>query len=223
MEEVIRMDADKVHPLKVISALLQYPTDELFNAVAGLDSEAIGPVKSRQAKALKLFIGWYTSHHLDQLQSEHVETFDFTRQNSLHLTYHLHGDSRQRGLALLKVKTAYTENGFEVSSEELPDYLPMMLEFASLSDAGIELLEAHRESLELIRSSLGRSGSAYESLLGAVISYLPRLSSRKVKRIRRLAEEGPPSEEVGLEPFAPPEVMPTDPSHTAVPIAGVGR
>jgi nitrate reductase delta subunit len=140
----------------------------------------------------------------------YVDAFDFSKQCSLHLTYHVHGDRRQRGVALLRLKEAYRAAGFDPPEDELPDYLPVLLEFAALAprEAGLGLLEEHRVALELVRASLAQDRSPFAPLLDAVVAGLPRLGTAKLARVRRLAAEGPPHEEVGLEPFAPPEVMP---------------
>lgn len=142
-------------------------------------------------------------------QEEYVRAFDFDRRASLHLTYHTFGDRRQRGLELVKLKRRYAEAGLELTEAELPDYLPVMLEFAALApDAGLAVLARNREALELVRASLHADGSPWAPLLDATCAALPPLTSFQSARVRRLAAEGPPYEEVGLEPFAPPEVMP---------------
>jgi nitrate reductase delta subunit len=97
-----------------------------------------------------------------------------------------------------------------------------MLEFAAIAPAGtgLELLEANRVSIELVRAGLRREESPFTPALDAVVACLGRLNGRKLARIRRLAEQGPPAEEVGLEPFAPPEVMPADGLPGALPLVG---
>jgi nitrate reductase delta subunit len=202
------MTADRVHPLKLVSLLLQYPQPPLREAVEGLDLEQVGPASRRQRARLASFLGWWRARSLGQLQRAYVEEFEFAKQRSLHLTYHVHGDSRRRGLALLRLRQAYAEAGMEPDEGELPDFLPMMLEFAALVPAGKEVLERNREAIELVAAGLREEGSPYADLLDVVSEALPGLTRRQVARIKRLAAEGPPTEQVGLEPFAPPEVMP---------------
>lgn len=211
-----------IHPLKLTSALLGYPEPEFVDEVKSLDPGEIGPVRNRSRDLLSGFMDWFTTLPVRELQANYVQTFDFVKQRSLHLTYHQHGDSRQRGLALLKIKTVYRESGFNVTDVELPDYLPLMLEFAAMTpgDEGRDLLDTHRAGIELIRDSLNRQDSPYGGLLDVVCEDLPSLNSRQIKRIRKLAEEGPPTELVGLEPFAPPEVMPNGPGEVALPLVG---
>lgn len=200
--------AEPVHPLKLVSLLLQYPSAE---HQAELRAEP-APLAGREARDLEGFLDWYRSAPLAGLQRSYVEAFDFSKRQSLHLTYHVHGDSRKRGVALLRLKQAYAAAGFEVAPQELPDYLPLMCEFAALApgDAGRELLAEQRVAIELVRASLRDQDSRWAVLLDVVADSLPGLSRRQLARVRRLAADGPPTEEVGLEPFAPPEVMPED-------------
>lgn len=214
--------AERVHPLKLASLLLQYPGEDLREAAAVAREGEIAPVRGRQAQRLAEFCGWYASRPVGELQRLYVDAFDFSKHCSLHVTYHLHGDTRQRGIAMVELKEAYRRAGFEPPGDELPDYLPLMLEFAVLAPdgAGVGMLEDCRVPIELIRGGLRRDESPFAPLLEAVVAGLGRLSSQKLARIRRLAAEGPPTEEVGLEPFAPPEVMPTDGPESARPLVG---
>jgi len=213
---------EPVHPLKLTSVLLQYPTTSAVDSVAGLDLAEVSPCRGRQAQRLASFLDWYRGRPVGDLQGIYVETFDFAKQRSLHLTYHMHGDSRQRGLALLKLKEAYGAEGLEGDAAELPDFLPLMLEFCALAPepAGRELLDRHRPAIELIRDSLHRERNPFAELLDAVVDGLSGLTGRQVARIKRLAAEGPPTEQVGLEPFAPPEVMPMPGGPPAQPMIG---
>ena len=214
--------AEGLHPLKLASLMLQYPSEGLREAAASALELQISPSRGRQAERLHEFCGWYAPLSVPELQRVYVDTFDFTKQCSLHLTYHVHGDRRQRGLALLALKESYRCAGFEPPGDELPDYLPLMLEFASLAPPGeaAQLLEGHRVAIELIRAALRRDQSPFAPLLDVVVANLGRLNSGKLARIRRLAADGPPAEEVGLEPFAPPDVMPVNAPETARPMVG---
>jgi nitrate reductase delta subunit len=198
------MGAESGERLKLLSLLLQYPSDELLAARAELAAAGGGDGRMRR------FLDWWAREEPGELRRAYVETFDFTRRNSLYLTYHVHGDRRQRGVALLRLKQRYAAAGLELLDGELPDYLPVMLEFAALAPAevGVAALAESRDAIELVRASLHEAGSPYALLLDAVAAVLPGLTGAQAARVRRLAAEGPPSEQVGLEPFAPPEVMP---------------
>jgi nitrate reductase delta subunit len=202
------MGAEQRDRLKLLSLLLQYPTDELLAARAEL-AEAGG-----RAGPIGRFLDWWVGEDPGDLRRAYVETFDFARRNSLYVTYHVHGDRRQRGVALLRLKQRYAAAGLDLLDGELPDYLPVMLEFAALAPDGVGLaaLADSRDAIELIRAGLHDTGSPYALLLDAVAQELPGLTGAQAARVRRLAAEGPPSEQVGLEPFAPPEVMPMGPA-----------
>jgi nitrate reductase molybdenum cofactor assembly chaperone NarJ/NarW len=126
------------------------------------------------------------------------------RRASLHLTYYAYGDTRKRGMALLRFKHAYRQAGMQLGDHELPDYLPLVLEFAAIVDPvrGERLLAEHVPVLELLRLSLQDTGSGYTSILTAILATLPPISTADRRRIAELAAAGPPEEDVGLEPFA---------------------
>jgi nitrate reductase delta subunit len=194
---------------KFASLLLQYPDDRLLaeRELLGRDARALG----RGRAAGRLGDAWEQWSSLDgeTLRARYVETFDFNRHNSLYLTYHSHGDRRERGMALIELKKRYEAAGLALETNELPDYLPLMLEFVALApEAGTEALIQHREALEVLRGNLAAEKSLWELPVAAVSDALPRMTREQRDRARRMASEGPPDEEVGLEPFAPPEVMP---------------
>lgn len=211
---------EAAHPLKLASLLLQYPSAELRQTLIDSRDDELG--EERTIALLRPLLDRYRAAPLSELQRAYVEDFDFTKRNSLHLTYHLHGDRRQRGVALLRLKQAYAAAGMEPSDVELPDYLPLMLEFAAFArePAGLELLGEHRVAIELVRRSLREQDSPWATALDVVDRALPGLSRRQLARLRRLMAEGPPTEQVGLEPFAPPEVMPQPGGPPAEPLVG---
>ncbi|MFC9894086.1 nitrate reductase molybdenum cofactor assembly chaperone [Nocardia sp. NPDC127579] len=139
-----------------------------------------------------------------ELAASYVETFDLRRRASLHLTFYAYGDTRKRGMALLRFKHAYRHAGVELGDHELPDHLPVLLEFAATIDpiGGERLLGEHVPVIELLRLSLSDTGSPYAGVLGAVVATLPPLTTADRRKIAELAAQGPPEEEVGLEPFA---------------------
>jgi nitrate reductase delta subunit len=136
--------------------------------------------------------------------------FDLHKRCSLYLTFYGQGDRRDRGVALLRLKRMYRAAGLPLEGPELPDYLPVMLEFAATAPRGRGeiVLREHRPALELLRRALEDRGTPYADVLGAVCSTLGEPSAADRARAIKLAAAGPPSELVGLEPFAPPEVMP---------------
>ncbi|MEU5085347.1 nitrate reductase molybdenum cofactor assembly chaperone [Streptomyces sp. NPDC021356] len=199
-------DTPLVH--RVAAVLLRYPDP---GALACLDDvTAVLPAVTDAADRARLAA---VAEHLRSLApteaaQRYVATFDHTRRRSLHLTYYRHGDTRARGMALLALKHTYRGAGHEPPQSELPDFLPLVLEFAALApEPGHRVLVQCRAGLELLRRALAERSDPYTPVLEAVCGRLPRPGRRERETWRRLAADGPPAEQVGLEPFAPPEYM----------------
>jgi nitrate reductase delta subunit len=195
--------------LRLCSLLLEYPDEEIFAATPAL-REAASEVGGRTGGELCEFLDQRAELGRDRAQEEYVATFDFNKRAALHLSYFRDGDRRQRGATLLGLKRRYREAGLELQGGELPDYLPAILEFAALApgaDADA-VLDRMRPAIELLRSVLHETGSPYGRVLDALVSTLAPLTDSEIAEARRIAIEGPPDEQVGLEPFAPPELMP---------------
>jgi nitrate reductase delta subunit len=196
-----------------VSLLLDYPAEDLLARADPLRSAS-----RRLPTPIQASIGSFLDHleatPLPDLQSDYVETFDTRRRCNLFLTYFAHGDTRKRGMALLRFKQTYLSAGFELDGAELPDHLCVVLEFAATVDHGLgrDLLLDHRAGLELLRLSLRDVGSPWADLLDAVTATLPPLRGDERDAVRRLAAEGPPEEEVGLAPFASPQFSPGAPT-----------
>lgn len=196
-------------PFKLLSVLLQYPDVEVERAQPELTAAVTG-LSPGMRRGLSPFLDYWKATPWPRIRQDYVETFDLHRRCSLYLTHFTHGDTRRRGQELLRLKWLYRAAGLEMEGPELPDYLPAMLEFAALAPggAGRELLQEQRLGLELLWLRLDELGSPYACLVQAIRHSLPRLAGRQLEAVRRLTREGPPSESVGLQPFAPPEVMP---------------
>lgn len=193
---------------RIAAVLLRYP-DEKMPALLGDVAAALPALRRREDRDR---LGGLADrlHGLPPGEAArcYVETFDHTRNRSLYLTYYRYGDTRARGMALLTLKHAYRRAGHEPPETELPDYLPLVLEFASLApEPGRAVLLQQRAGLELLRRALHERGDPYAAVLDAVCGRLPGLRSRQRELLVRLAAEGPPGEQVGLEPFAPPEYL----------------
>jgi len=192
---------------KLASVLLQYPTAALFDGLGELEAFAATTSPRQAREAFARFLAWLLATPPADVAQHYVQTFDLRRRCALYLTYYRYGDTRKRGLAMVAFKSAYREAGWHPSEDELPDYLPMVLDFAALSGRGQRLLRSHRADLELLRRALAQAGSPYENVVAAVCATLPRLGARELGRVLAAWESGPPSEEVGLEPFAPPDYL----------------
>lgn len=192
--------------LRLISLLLQYPDAELLAARGQLAAAARALPRSRGSDSLVAFTTWYAQADPLELARRYVETFDLHRSSSLYLTYYLHGDTRRRGMAMLTLKHRYRAAGLTPPSGELPDFLPVVCEFAALAGpaAGEAPLRQHRQGLALIRAALHERGSPYAQVLDALCAQLPGLSTAESAGAAGLALAGPPTEGAGLAPFAPP-------------------
>ncbi len=140
------------------------------------------------------------------IQTHYVDVFDLSRKHSLYLSYWTDGDTRRRGEVLAAFKQRYRRSGFLVDTwGELPDYLPMVLEYAAIVDPvdGTALLQEYRSSVELLRLALAERGTPYAGVLTAVCSTLPGPSPADRKAVMAMAAAGPPTEMVGLEPKDP--------------------
>jgi nitrate reductase molybdenum cofactor assembly chaperone NarJ/NarW len=193
---------------QVAASLLCYPDEELLDRLPLLRA-ASAELGEEQASLLQPVLDRVARTPLLELQQEYVETFDLRRRCALYLTYYAFGDTRKRGMALLNFKSAYRKAGLVVDESELPDHLAVVLEFAATADLknGRRLLLEHRAGLELLHLSLRDRGSSYAAVVAAVSATLPKLRGDEGDAVRRLVLEGPPNEEVGLEPFAPPDYM----------------
>lgn len=207
---------------RVISVLLCYPDAEvraqlprLRAALAEYVPETPGrfarPAKIQEAARLASawqqvarFIEYLESTSPGDLERGYVQTFDLSRKHALYLSYWTDGDTRRRGEVLAAFKRSYRGSGFLVDTQgELPDYLPMVLEYASVADpaGGLKLMADYRASIELLRLALEEAKSPYAALLQSLCSTLPGHTVTDRAEAMALAGHGPPVESVGLEPF----------------------
>lgn len=191
---------------RMAALLLAYPDERLLADLPLLRKAATELPDSPRADLLGV-IEWLAATPAPELAERYVETFDLRRRSCLHLTYYAHGDTRNRGAALLAFSNAYRRAGFTLAEDELPDHLCVVLEFASTvdPDSGARLLHRYRAGLELLRLALRDEGSPYLGAVTAVDTTLPPMTGRLIDTVARLIAEGPPGEEVGLAPFPPPE------------------
>ena len=168
---------------RALSALLQYPTAELAESageVAALvDAER---AVSRPARAaIGSLAAKLASEDLLDSQEAYVGLFDRSRNLSLHLFEHIHGESRDRGQAMVNLAEHYKSRGYGIDARELPDYLPLFLEFLSLVEPNeaAEMLSDVSHILEAIRVRLARRNSHYAGIFQA----LRDLAARKPNRI----------------------------------------
>lgn len=206
-----RRREDAALTYRLCSLLLQYPGEELVAAEPGLRAALEELPRSAGRASLEAFLAWWRATKPLARAQHYVEAVDLNKRSGLYLTFYSDGDKRERGGALVRLKQLYRAAGMPLEGTELPDYLPVMLEFAAGAPGGRGeiVLRENRAALELVRLSLRELDSPYAHLIDAVCATVGEPSAAERALAGRLAAGGPPQELVGLEPFAPPEVMPS--------------
>jgi len=157
---------------KVLSALLTYPTPEMQAAApemrAALEAEALLAEKTR--RSVERLIGEMETRDIYDLQERYVLLFDRTRSLSLHLFEHVYGESRDRGAAMVDLAQAYERHGLMIAANELPDFLPLFLEFLSVlpPDEAQDWLSQTVHIIAAFRQRLRKRKSPYAAVFWAV-------------------------------------------------------
>ena len=186
--------------LRALARLLSYPDRDLLSHLGDLrdvlhTERALGASRIAELEGLM-----NTLARTDVLESEaaYVELFDRGRATSLHLFEHVHGDSRDRGPAMIDLAQTYDKAGLFLAAGELPDYLPAVLEFVSTQPAreARAFLSETAHLLNAIFSALQERGSAYASVLGALLE----LAGEKAQPVKIATDE--PLDASWAEPMA---------------------
>ncbi len=196
---------------KVLSLLLMYPESdwlaalpELEDALAG-ETGFNGDARVRMAPLFELL----RQSKLIELQENYVATFDRNPSHSLHLFEHIHGESRDRGSAMIDLLEEYWRHDFDASASELPDYVPLFLEFLSLlpADEALALLGDAVHVLATIGRKLDANGSPYATAFQVLEALSPvaaqELAEPPVRDMDEAMEMFGPSAE-GVEPLLKP-------------------
>lgn len=176
---------------KALGILLWYPNEEWLGGAADLcdilEQEEV--ITGENARAIRIFAESLSTRDLFELQEEYVDTFDRVRSLSLHLFEHVHGESRDRGQAMVDLTERYKEQGFVLAKSELPDYLPVFLEYLSLlpKDVAIEELSETGHIISSIGKRLAERGSPYS----AIFDCLTRLAGQEPAKVERIIAAEP--------------------------------
>ncbi|MFI7229356.1 nitrate reductase molybdenum cofactor assembly chaperone [Nonomuraea angiospora] len=193
-----RAESRLIH--QAASLLLCHP-DEGWHHRLELVRAALDPLRGGPAGRLRAFCADAAALAPLTASAEYVSTFDRSRRRTLHMTYYADGDTRRRGQSLVDIKALYRAHGWQPDLRELPDYLPVMLEFAAREPgAGSRLLRDHRPGLDLLLAGLASHRSRYAAVVEAVVLTLPRPTPADRRAAGELAALGPPRESVGLLP-----------------------
>ncbi|MCC7346407.1 MAG: nitrate reductase molybdenum cofactor assembly chaperone [Variibacter sp.] len=159
---------------RILSALLAYPSQELIDAAPEFAAviAAEGVIPARERRTLQALIDEIAGGELYDLQERYGLLFDRTRSLALHLFEHVHGESRDRGQAMVDLRGLYEKAGLFIAANELPDFIPLFLEFLStqpLAEAR-ELLAQPAHILSAMAERLGRRRSAYRAVFDALVA-----------------------------------------------------
>ncbi len=176
------------HTLRALAWLLRYPDAEL-RAAAGELGAALrdeGALKAGRLAELDALVRRLAAAPGLRVEAEYVELFDRGRRTALHLFEHVHGDSRDRGPAMVDLAQTYDRAGLQFVPGELPDYLPVVLEFASTQPPAQarEFLRETAHIVQAIFSALLERGSPYASVLAAVLD----LAGERAQKVKVAAE-----------------------------------
>lgn len=154
---------------RILSVLLGYPDAELHTALPEIAATvATADLSTDERAALDAFIIWISHNDPTASEEEYVRTFDLVPEHSLHLTHHLMGEDKNRGPALIDLAEYYKAYGIEIVKKELPDYLPLVLEFTSVLDGeeGRMFLSRWNRVLRQLQANLAAADSPYAPLVG---------------------------------------------------------
>lgn len=194
---------------RILSALLTYPEQDMLDALPEIDA-ALGEFEDAQA-LLQPLLAFLREHDLIALQENYVATFDRNPAHSLHLFEHVHGESRDRGQAMVDLLEEYKGQGFEPGAAELPDHVPLFLEYLSLvsPDHAESLLGDAIHVLAAVGQRLGRNESPYATVftvLCEMTDVVPQEQTEPPVRDMDEAMEtfGPGAD--GIEPLLKPQL-----------------
>jgi len=207
-----------IRSLRALSALLAYPSTDLQQHIGEIRTALAGErlLPTAALAALEPLLSSLEQGDLFDLQADYTDLFDRSRKLSLHLFEHVHGDSRERGAAMVDLGQTYLDHGFIISVSELPDYLPLFLEFLAcrpFSEARAFLGEpAH--VLAALHQRLSDRTSVYAGVFTALLALAEAKPDREA--LKALLQSGPdPSETDTDEDWREPPVTFGRPDHEA--------
>lgn len=167
---------------KILSLLLSYPTREVqeFLGEAGGELRDENLLPEEVIKGIEEFTEYFSKLEITDWQAQYVQLFDYSRAASLHMFEHVQGDSKDRGQAMVDLIDFYRENGLEIATNELPDHLPVFLEFLSTLEPGkaSELLAEPINVIARIFGKLHEKDNMYQHVLSAIL----RLSAKQPEK-----------------------------------------
>ena len=175
---------------KALSALLCYPTQELVSRVPELRAvlHEEGLLAQATLEGLGRFLDYLAQTDVYELEENYVLLFDRSRSLALNLFEHVHGESRDRGQAMVDLKALYERHDLHIASGELPDFLPLFLEFLSILP--LDEARAHLSEAAHIVSTLSERLEKRESRYAALLSAIAELAGDGASDIELVADDG---------------------------------
>lgn len=188
--------------LRALAYLLRYP-DAAWRAHLGEVWEALGHADTlgrARLREIAVLVDSIVAADELEAEAEYVDLFDRGRGTALHLFEHVHGDSRDRGPAMIDLIATYEQAGLALNTDELPDHLTVLLEYASTQprDAAVALLGEVAHILQRVYAAVQRRGSAYAAVIGSLLD----LSGVRVEAAARASEAEPDLDAAWEEPAA---------------------
>jgi len=164
--------------LHLISILLQYPEKEWIDADLASEIEEVSTLNPEIYQKLSAFVTYVKQTNHAELRDVYVQTFDFNEKTNLYLSYAKLQEERERGIVLVELKQFYEKAGLLLESDELPDYLPLFLEFIAIADEKDieELLPPFTPAIEKLRDELSEVSSPYVHLVNASLLILEQIA-----------------------------------------------
>jgi nitrate reductase molybdenum cofactor assembly chaperone NarJ/NarW len=161
------MTASLANAYRVLSALLDYPDDDLLLHLSEIASVARRLPDSDIKTAVEEFLAYLGGHAAIQLQENFTAAFDMRSDTTLNLTYHAYGDNEKRAAALARLQHMYDAAGWQRIGGELPDYLPLLLEFLAIHPRPETAAPAWQclKATQVLVARLEQSAPAYALLL----------------------------------------------------------
>ncbi|MCL9969201.1 nitrate reductase molybdenum cofactor assembly chaperone [Anoxybacillus kestanbolensis] len=150
------------------SCFLQYPEEW---ELAAIEQEVSSLCHDTVRKLFLQFLDYVKTTALNERCEVYVRTFDFSEQTTLYLTYHALGDEKERGQLFIQLKEQFRQAGFPLVEEELPDYLPLVLEFAAIApmEAAQKMLSFHKQSIDKLAEQLKNTDHPYYAVVGGCV------------------------------------------------------
>lgn len=178
---------------RILSLLMTYPNEEIYDFLPQVNSllKEENLLNADSITGINAFVSFFAQKPLTFWQEYYVQLFDYSRSVSLYLFEHVHGDSKDRGQAMVDLIELYKENGLQINRPELPDYLPVFLEFLAMQtqEKAMDYLQEIIDIVGFIHKKLEDKDNPYKNLLSAII----QLSAQKPTkaRIQKMVSEMP--------------------------------